>query len=150
MNHTCHSTSTRLLALSFVGHFVALTGWCLSPCPGPQALLSGRGANATSYESFFSSVFLSPPTELVVLGCQVDKAHLTLICAWRGQFEKGASADGMILVYLLWKPFHKHIFFSKHQWHQFYFSPEDYPAINDSFVFQDILGRDFVSLTVIC
>lgn len=80
---------------------MALTCWCLSLSPGPQVLLSGRGAIATSYNSFFSLFFLSPPTEPVVLSCQVDKAHLSLTCGWRGQFEKGVSADGMILVYLL-------------------------------------------------
>lgn len=80
---------------------MALACQCLSPSPGPQALLSGRGANAASYESFFPLFFLSPPIDPVVLSCQVDKTHLTLICAWRGQFEKGSSADGIILVYLL-------------------------------------------------
>lgn len=43
---------------------------------------------------------------------------------------------------------HKYIFFSKHRLHRF--SPEDYLAINSSFVFQDVLGKDFVGLAVIC
>lgn len=30
------------------------------------------------------------------------------------------------------------------------FSPEDYPAINGSFIFQYILGKDSVGLAVIC
>lgn len=30
------------------------------------------------------------------------------------------------------------------------FSLEDYPAINGSFIFQDILGKDSVGLVVLC
>lgn len=108
--------------LPFHIHQASCTLFCRSVCGTdmsvsqsfPRASGSAFRKRSKCNESFFSSVFLSSPIEPVVLSCQVDKAHLTLMCTWRGQFEKGASADGMILVCLLGKPFDKQTHFFQH------------------------------------
>lgn len=112
---------------------------------------------------FLFLFFLSPTAEAVVFRYQVGKtlrkAYLTSIYAFflrgGGEFEKGASvsfADQIIVLLVIITIRQANTFYSANNYdtNNLSFSPKNHLAINSSFVFQDIFGKDFAVSIAIC